>query len=206
MRRQLVASGAAVITALAVGLAMVAAPAYADHEEPLSLTADDGFPGGNVECEDLDLIFLDKIEFEGDQPTVIDNIEDLVDPADYDLDIVAVIVKGGTASNIYEMPPFHDLVAPDGKEISHVEICGGELPTEPPTDEPTEPPTDEPTEPPTEEPTEPAESPAPVPTEVPAGTNTGGSDSLGLWGLIAGSCAAVAGAAVVVRRRFLHDS
>jgi hypothetical protein len=202
MRRQLIASGAAIATAAAVAFAL---PAIAFHDdEPQLYTAED-FPGGNVTCEDLGLVSLDKIEFpDEEQPTVIEDIEDLFDPEDYDLDIVAVIVKGGPASYVYDEPPFVDLVAPDKKDISHIEICGGELP--PPTDEPSKPPTDEPSKPPTDEPSKPAESPAPVPTEVPAGTNTGSSNSLGLWGLIAGSCAAVAGAAVVVRRRFLHDS
>jgi hypothetical protein len=198
MRRQLVASGAAVTVAAAVAFAI---PAIASHDDEPQLVPD------NPDCVDLGYESFGedgKVEFQGAQPTVIEDITDYFDPEDFDLDIVAVIVKGGNNANVYDEPPFVDLVAPDEKEISHVEICGGELP--PPTDEPTEPPTDEPTEPPTDEPTEPAESPAPVPTEVPAGTNTGGSDSLGLWGLIAGSCAAVAGAAVVARRRFLHDS
>jgi hypothetical protein len=57
-----------------------------------------------------------------------------------------------------------------------------------------------------QEPTKPAETPAPVPTDVPAGTNAGDSHSLGLWGVFAASSAAVAGATMFARRRFLNDS
>jgi hypothetical protein len=130
---------------------------------------------------------------------VIDDIEDLFDPADYDLPIVLVIVKGGNSANVYVEPPFHDLVAPDGKEISHIEICGAEL-DETPTPTPT------PTETPSDKPTTPAETPAPVPTEVPAGDTEGNSGSAGLFGLVLAASVAVAGAAMAARRRFLHDS
>jgi hypothetical protein len=191
MRRQLLATAAAITTILAVAFA---APAFADHETPTEVE-------GNPSCESLGLgESLEKIEFAaGDQPT-----EFAVDPADYPgFVITAVIVKGGPSAFVYVLPPFDHLTAPDGKEISHIEVCGEEEEETPsPTPTPTETPTKTPTETPTVLPT----TPAPVPTEVPAGTNTGGSDSLGLWGLIAGTCAAVAGAAVVVRRRFLHDS
>jgi hypothetical protein len=52
------------------------------------------------------------------------------------------------------------------------------------------------------------ETPAPVPTEVPAGADgaSGGGSALGLFGLALVASGAVAGTAVVARRRFLHDS
>jgi hypothetical protein len=52
------------------------------------------------------------------------------------------------------------------------------------------------------------EKPAPVPTEVPAGADgaSGGGSALGLIGLTLVASGAVAGTAVVARRRFLHDS
>ena len=195
MRRQLLAATAAITTTLAL---TVTVPAFADHEDPVE-------EPGNPICEEFEidgtaLEFLDKIEFDGEQPTIIDDIEDLFDPADYDLPIVLVIVKGGNSANVYAAPPFHDLVAPDGKEISHIEICGAEL-DETPTPTPTETPTDKPTD----KPTIPAETPAPVPTEVPAG-NTDDSGSAGLFGLVLAASVAVAGVAMVARRRFLHES
>ena len=185
MRRQLVATAAAITTLFAVAFA---APAFADHETPTE-------EAGNPSCESLGLgESLEKIEFDADQPT-----EFAVDPADYPgFVITAVIVKGGPSAFVYDEPPFDHLTAPEGKEISHIEVCGEEEEEEEETPSPTPTPTETPTMLPT--------TPAPVPTEVPAGTNTGGSDSLGLWGLIAGSCAAVAGAALVARRRFLHGS
>jgi hypothetical protein len=192
MRRQLLATAAAVTTTLAVALAV---PAVASHEDPEVIA-------GNPDCADLGLETLDKIEFPNEdfpeQPTVIDDIEDLFDPADYDLPIVAVIVKGGPSANVYVVPPFHDLEAPDGKEISHIEICGGEE---------TPPPTNGTTPPPTNGETTPAETtPAEVPTEVPAGVNDGGSGSAGLVGLIIAAGAAAAGFVLFARRRALHDS
>jgi hypothetical protein len=52
------------------------------------------------------------------------------------------------------------------------------------------------------------EKPAPVPTEVPAGADgaSGGGSALGLFGLALVASGAVAGTAVVARRRFLHES
>jgi hypothetical protein len=190
MRRQLLAIAAATTATAAVAFA---APAFADGEVP------EEFPG-EVLCEDFDLVFLDGVEFEEPLPTVIDGpeFEEIFPPADYDLTIVAVIVQGAESANVYFEPPFDGLTAPGDKEISFIDICGIE------EEEP--PPTEEPTEPPTHEPTKPVETPAPVPTEVPAGTNTGDSDSFGLWALVAAGSAAVAGAAMFARRRFLHDS
>jgi hypothetical protein len=200
MRRQLLAATAAITTTLAL---TVTVPAFADHEEPV--VEPDNPICEEFEIDDVVLEFLDKIEFplegEEDQPTVIDDIEDLFDPADYDLPIVLVIVKGGNSANVYGEPPFHDLVAPDGKEISHIEICGAEL-----DETPTPTPTPTPTETPTDKPTTPAETPAPVPTEVPAGDTEGNSGSAGLFGLVLAASVAVAGAAMAARRRFLHDS
>jgi len=195
MRRQLVAIGAAISTAFAVAVAL---PAFADHEVPEEFE-------GEVFCEDFEgLETLDGVEFEGELPTDIEGTEfdEIFPPADYDVPIVAVIVQGEEGANVYFEPPFHYLTAPGDKEIVFIDICS-EIVEEEPT---TPPPTDEPTEPPTDEPSEPAETPAAVPTEVPAGTEAGASDSVGLWGLTAASSAAVAGAAMFARRRFLNDS
>jgi hypothetical protein len=54
----------------------------------------------------------------------------------------------------------------------------------------------------------PVTSPAPVPTEVPAGADgaSGGGSAAGLLGLAVVASGAVAGTAVIARRRFLHDS
>jgi hypothetical protein len=52
------------------------------------------------------------------------------------------------------------------------------------------------------------EKPAPAPTAVPAGSDATGGDgsAAGLWGLAVVAGGAVAGTAVIARRRFLHDS
>ncbi len=72
-------------------------------------------------------------------------------------------------------------------------------PTETPTSKPT------PTKTPTAKPS--AETPAPVPTAVPAGADSaGGGSGAGLFGLVLATTGAAAGTAVIVRRRFLHDS
>jgi outer membrane biosynthesis protein TonB len=190
MRRQLLAIAAAVTTTAAVAFAV---PAFADGEEPTRFE-------GETFCEDLllddlQLVFLGGVDFDEPLPTAIDDLGEFVD---LDLPIVAVIVQGDPDANLYLEPPFDDLVAPDGEGIIFIEVCGFEEEEPPPTEEPTEPPTDKPTEP--------VDTPAPVPTEVPAGTNAGDRDSRGLWGLIAASSVAVAGAAILTRRRFLHDS
>src|SRR5918994_4623699 len=154
MRRQLLATAAAVTTTLALA---VAVPAFAEHEDPELVP-------GNPSCESLDLgESLEKIEFEeGDQPTEFE-----IDPADYPgFVITGVIVKGGRNALVYDEPPFDHLTAPEGKEISHIEVCGEEA-------EETTPPT---TPPPTNGDTTPVETtPAEVPTEVPAGVNDSGS-------------------------------
>ncbi|HET9778146.1 MAG TPA: hypothetical protein VFP81_02550 [Propionibacteriaceae bacterium] len=58
------------------------------------------------------------------------------------------------------------------------------------------------------EPSESATSPAPVPTDVPAGAGgaSGDGSAAGLLGLAVVVGGAVAGTAVIARRRFLHDS
>jgi hypothetical protein len=197
MRRQLLATAAAISTTLALA---VAVPAFADHEDPVEVP-------DNPTCEDLGFESIEdgKVEFNGDQPTVIEDLEDFFDPEDFDLDAVtAVIVKGGNSANLYTIPPFHDLVAPDGKEISHVEICTGEV-TPPPTNGETTPTNGETT--PTNGETTPVDetTPAKVPTEVPAGVN-GEGGSAGLVGLIIAASAAAAGFVLLARRRALHDS
>jgi hypothetical protein len=89
-----------------------------------------------------------------------------------------------------------------------------EQPTETPSETPSEKPTETPSETPSETPTESpkpsvsVETPAPVPTEVPAGADAagGGGSAAGLLGLAVVTGGAVAGTAVIARRRFLHDS
>lgn len=184
MRRQLLATAAAVTTTLALA---VAVPAFAEHEDPELVP-------GNPSCESLDLgESLEKIEFEeGDQPTEFE-----IDPADYPgFVITGVIVKGGPNALVYDEPPFDHLTAPEGKEISHIEVCGVE-------EEETETPTPTPT--PTNGETT-TTTPAVVPTEVPAGVNDSGSGSAGLIGLVIAGSAAAAGFVLFARRRALHDS
>jgi hypothetical protein len=93
-----------------------------------------------------------------------------------------------------------------GADVKHkvfwVEPCPPK-PTETPTTETPKPsPTSESPKP------EESETPAPVPTEVPAGADTagGGGSAAGLLGLAVVAGGAVAGTAVIARRRFLHDS
>ena len=184
MRRQLLATAAAVTTTLALA---VAVPAFAEHEDPELVP-------GNPSCESLDLgESLEKIEFEeGDQPTEFE-----IDPADYPgFVITGVIVKGGPNALVYDEPPFDHLTAPEGKEISHIEVCGVE-------EEETETPTPTPT--PTNGETT-TTTPAVVPTEVPAGVNDSGSGLAGLIGLVIAASAAAAGFVLFARRRALHDS
>ena len=177
MRRHLLVAAAAITTTLAVALAV---PAFASHETPQTIRLPAEFPGSSVFCtgpSGLGFSHLDVIEFAADdQPMVIEDIEDLFDPADHDRPIVAVIVTGDRASNVYDEPPFHDLVAPDEKTISKVEICGQEEPTEVPTG---------------------------VPAGVDDGGN-GSAGVLGL--IFAAGAAAAVGVVVFARRRFFHDS
>jgi hypothetical protein len=100
-----------------------------------------------------------------------------------------------------------------GADVKHkvfwVEECPPPPPptTEPPEPEESETPTPKPEESETPEPEE-SETPAPVPTEVPAGADTtgGGGSAAGLLGLAVVTGGAVAGTAVLARRRFMHDS
>jgi hypothetical protein len=215
MRRQLVASGAAITIAAAVAFAL---PAIAQSEpEPFE---------GNVTCEELEADgFIEGLIEEGGIKVdpAVDEINEFFAADVHDggtlLDVVAnegfvilaVIVKGGEDSNVYFEEPFVDMHAPvvgqpgNIPEISHYEVCIGEEEEEttPPTTPPTMPPT---TETPSVQPTTPVETPAPVPTEVPAGDTEGNSGSAGLFGLVLAASVAVAGAAMAARRRFLHDS
>ena len=233
MRRQLVASGAAVTTALAVGLAMVALPAVATHVQPVLKT-------GNPTCSDLisnGIIEL-KVEPVVDGSftsadgtlTVTIDVRSTADGPVFDwtsnIGVDAVFVKGGPNGNLYVYAPeatgdtgLHSPVNPNNPNdqfygLSHISFCyDKDATTKPPTpsETPSKTPTEEPTKPPTTEtpsmaPTTPGETPVPVPTEVPAGANGSGSDSPGLVGLVLAGAAAATGAAVVARRRFLHDS
>jgi hypothetical protein len=227
MRRQLVASGAAVTTALAVGLAMSALPAVATHVEPETIR-------GNPTCSGLisDGIIELKVEpvadgtFSDGTLTVTIDVRDTADGPVFDwtsnIGVDAVFVKGGPNGNLYVYDPeatadtgLHAPVNPNNDKfygLSHISFCYDKdetttPPTKPPTTPPTKPPTESPTKPPTTEtPTVAPTTPAPVPTEVPAGATGGGSGSAGLVGLGLAGAAAAAGAAVVARRRFLHDS
>jgi hypothetical protein len=197
MRRQLLATTAAVTTMVAIGFVT---PAFAQVE--LEQTEDPVRFDGETVCEDLllddlQLVFLDGVEFGDPLPTAI-TPDEFEEEFGSDLPAVAVIVQGDPDANVYLYPPTQDLVAPDGEGIVFIDVCT--------IDEEEPPPPDEPTKPTTDKPTEPTESPAPVPTEVPAGRNAGGTDAGGPWALIAAACAAVAGTAVFARRRFLHDS
>jgi hypothetical protein len=229
MRRQLVASGAAVTTALAVGLAISALPAVATHVEPETV-------GGNPTCSELvdGGVTEFKVEPVADGTytdgtlTVTIDVRDTADGPVFDwtsnIGVDAVFAKGGPQGNLYVYDPeatgdtgLHAPVNPKGNDpdkwagLSHISFCydKDETTTTPPTTPPTKPPTTPPTTEtptPTEAPTTPVETPAPVPTEVPAGTDAGDGGSAGLVGLVLAGGAAVAGAAVFARRRFLHDS
>ena len=227
MRRQLVASGAAVTTALAVGLAMSALPAVANHVEPETIR-------GNPTCSGMisDGIIELKVEpvadgtFSDGTLTVTIDVRDTADGSVFDwtsnIGVDAVFVKGGPNGNLYVYDPeatadtgLHAPVNPNNNQfygLSHISFCYDKdetatPPTKPPTTPPTKPPTESPTKPPTTEtPSMAPTTPAPVPTEVPAGATGGGGGSAGLVGLVLAGAAAAAGAAVVARRRFLHDS
>lgn len=204
-------------TTLAAGAALVltgAAPAFASHEEPHVVQ-------GNPDCEDavaaLDLAGFDSPDLESllkDEDFGEGDLTTDIDAADFPGFDIFVIVKGGPHANVYLEPPFHDLGSPEGEAISHIEVCG--VPTddetpppddeeEPPPDEEEEPPPDEKDEAKDEEPTE-DEKPE-VPTEVPAGhEGSSGGISAGTIGLIAAATALLAGAAALVRRRFVNGS
>jgi hypothetical protein len=228
MRRQLVASGAAVTTALAVGLAISALPAVATHVEPVTVQ-------GNPTCSDLVDGGVTELKVDpgasgtftdGTLTVTIDvTVTDAGPIFDWtsNIGVDAVFSKGGPiGGNLYVYDPeatadtgLHSPVNPKNNKfsgLSHISFCyDKDETTTPPTTPPTKPPTESPTKPPTTEtpsmaPTTPGETPAPVPTEVPAGTTGSGSDSPGLVGLVLAGGAAAAGAAVVARRRFLNDS
>ena len=230
MRRQLVASGAAVTTALAVGLAMSALPAVAAHVQPVLKT-------GNPTCSQLVDGGVTELKVDpGASGTFTDGtltVTIAVTVTDAgpvfnwtsNIGVDAVFSKGGPiGGNLYVYDPeatadtgLHSPVNPKNNKysgLSHISFCyDKDATTKPPTpsETPTKTPTEEPTKPPTTEtpsmaPTTPVETPVPVPTEVPAGATGGGSGSAGLFALVLAGGAAAAGAAVVARRRFLHDS
>jgi hypothetical protein len=62
--------------------------------------------------------FLDGVEFE-EPPTIVDEteFEEIFPPENYDVPIIAAIVQGEEAANVYFEPPFHDLTAPGDQEI-----------------------------------------------------------------------------------------
>jgi hypothetical protein len=224
MRRQLVASGAAVTTALAVGLAISALPAVATHVEPVTVQ-------GNPTCSDLVDGGVTELKVDpgasgtftdGTLTVTIDvTVTDAGPIFDWtsNIGVDAVFSKGGPiGGNLYVYDPeatadtgLHSPVNPKNNKfsgLSHISFCyDKDETTTPPTTPPTKPPTESPTKPPTTEtPSMAPTTPAPVPTEVPAGATAGGSGAAGLVGLVLAGAAAAAGAAVVARRRFLHDS
>jgi hypothetical protein len=97
-------------------------------------------------------------------------------------------------------------------KVFWVEECVTPTPTPTPTKTETPTPTPTKTETPTPSesatPSAPVTTPAAVPTEVPAGADAagGGGSAAGLLGLAVVAGGAVAGTAVIGRRRFLHDS
>ena len=197
MRRRLLATAAAITTTLALA---VTVPASAQEEPEL-------FPGpGNIRCDELDLEGLTDIfeDFEGDEDnefftaTVSEDGTSVTVVAKEGSVILAVIVKGGDDSYIYRSD-FTDMVAPPvGQDntptISHYDVCIGVEEDDEDNGDKDEDETAKPT------------TPAPVPTEVPAGASDGSGGSPALLGFAIAGTAAVAGAAVVARRRFLHDS
>jgi hypothetical protein len=225
MRRQLVASGAAVTTALAVGLAMSALPAVATHIKPETVPGNPTCaqlapgttelrvdPGASGDFDDGVLMVTITVTQTDDGP---------IFAWESNIGVDAVFAKGGPlGGNLYEYDPeatsdtgLHSPEAASGKwaGLSHILFCyDKDVTTTPPTTPPTKPPTESPTKPPTTEtPSMAPTTPAPVPTEVPAGATGsagGGSGSAGLVGLVVAGGAAAAVAAVVARRRFLHDS
>jgi hypothetical protein len=201
MRRQLLATAAAITTALITALAVAfTIPASAQEEPEL-------FPGpGNIRCDELDLEGLTDIfeDFEGDEDnefftaTVSEDGTSVTVVAKEGSVILAVIVKGGDDSYIYRSD-FTDMVAPPvGQDntptISHYDVCIGVEEDDEDNGDKDEDETAKPT------------TPAPVPTEVPAGASDGSGGSPALLGFAIAGTAAVAGAAVVARRRFLNDS
>ena len=202
MRRRLLATAAAITTTLALA---VTVPASAQEEPEL-------FPGpGNIRCDELDLEGLTDIfeDFEGDEDnefftaTVSEDGTSVTVVAKEGSVILAVIVKGGDESYIYRSD-FTDMVAPPvGQDntptISHYDVCIG-------VEEDDEDNGDKDNGDKDEDETAKPTTPAPVPTEVPAGASDGSGGSPALLGFAIAGTAAVAGAAVVARRRFLHDS
>ena len=218
----------ATVVAATTALALAgAAPALADHESVVDpLLIDDN---ENPTCTDVAALFddllnvveLDKEEFESDQPSEI-----TIDPAEYDSEIF-VIVKGGPRANVY-FSDFTGMVAPDNEsggpaDISHVTVCGFETEDDDDNgngdngngdngngdngngdngngddngdDNGKDDDVDD------------KETPkAEVPTEVPAGLGDTGSNTAGMIGLFAVVAGMAAGIAVLVRRRFVEDN
>jgi hypothetical protein len=185
----------------------------------------------HVDCTfDIEFFSFDDgleatVTFEGQSPTghgvslLTDTVEleettgggnDLVGQAEYDLSTfvdalgepqenqgfhikLTVDVPGGTHSTAFSK-----------HKVFWVKCAPSPTPTD--TPKPSETPSHKPSESP--KPSASVTSPAPVPTEVPAGADgaSGGGSTAGLLGLAAVAGGAVAGTAVLARRRFLHDS
>jgi hypothetical protein len=227
MRRQLLASGAAVSTALVVGLAMTVLPAVATHVTPTPIDDNitcaaeapegetwlelkvDPVVGGTFTSADglLEVTITITETNDEDEPTVFDWTSNI--------GVDAVFAKGGSGGGnlyLYDPEATEDtgLHAPEtggsGKfaGLSHISFCydkdRDESPSSPPPTNGDGNGKDD------ENGEEKPESPAPVPTDVPAGANAAGGGSGGLIGLILAASAAVAGAVVLAGRRFLHDS
>jgi hypothetical protein len=152
MRRQLLAGGAAIATAVAVGLAIVALPATATHVDP-------EFVPGNPTCSDLVEGAIElKVEpvadgtFTDGTLTVTIDVRNTADGPVFDwtsnIGVDAVFVKGGPGGNLYVYDPeatsdtgLHAPVNPNNNRffgLSHISFCydvGDE--TTPPTPTPT---------------------------------------------------------------------
>ena len=170
MRRQLVASGAAVTTALAVGLAVSALPAVATHVQPVTFE-------GNPTCSDLVDGGVTELKVDpGASGTFTDGtltvtiavtVTDAGPVFDWtsNIGVDAVFSKGGPiGGNLYVYDPeatadtgLHSPVNPKNNKysgLSHISFCyDKDATTKPPTpsETPSKTPTEEPTKPPTTE-------------------------------------------------------
>lgn len=225
-------AGGAVALAGCLALAGFAAPAaFAQGNDgtvkvdEVDLAAPPPANDPHVDCIfDIEFFSLDdgleaKVTFEGQAPTgqgtvlvnqdpvaleeTVGGGNDLVGQKEYDLSSLV-----GQLGDPHENQGFHiklTVEVPDGTHstaFSKHKVFWVKCPPSPP---PTSPPPKD-GEDNGEENGE--EKPVPVPTEVPAGADgaSGGDSALGLFGLALVASGAVAGTAVVARRRFLHDS
>ncbi len=218
MRRQLLATTAAIGTTLAVGIAVFAVPAIATHVTPVTVP-------GNPTCSTLAPGTTElKVDpgasgtFDDGTLFVTITVHDTAMGPTFDwssnLGVDAVFAKGGSeGGNLYVYDPeaigdtgLHTPVTGGSGKwagLSHISFCYDEDDSPPPTNGETTPPNGE-TTPPADQRRDDA---CRVPTEVPAGVNgDSGSGSAGLVGLMIAGSAAAAGFVLFARRRALYDS